>query len=115
VVSSPSLYQIHCEKESAPLFLKRPYGRTLPGIAQGDTGDIILIESDSNDSKITAQTPKEWQPRTANDSAEWRCRPGPHLGGRHGRRLVDEQPVDLGFGRIIVSEKEAPNMLVILV
>jgi hypothetical protein len=34
----------------------------------GDT--LISAENDSNDSKITVQIPKEWQPMAANDRVE---------------------------------------------
>jgi hypothetical protein len=37
----------------------------------GDT--VISIRNGSNDSKITVQIPKEWQPMAANGS-QWQCR-----------------------------------------
>ena len=37
-------------------------------LARGDT--VILTENNSNDSKITVQIPKEWQPMIGNDSVE---------------------------------------------
>ena len=40
---------------------------------------------------------------------------GPHVGGQRGRHGVEGQALDLGFGCIVASEIEAPNMLANLV
>jgi hypothetical protein len=44
-------------------------------VARRDTA--ILTDNGSDDRKISVYIPKEWQPMAANDSVEWRCRPGP--------------------------------------
>jgi hypothetical protein len=45
-------------------------GKIEPPLAVGTGDSVILAENDSDDIKVTAQIPKEWQPMTANDSAE---------------------------------------------
>ena len=100
-------------------------------MAEGDI--VISTVNDSNGSEITVKPTKEWRPIAANGGVEWQCRPWLRACCRassasSGLRASGEKDVsqsmlsllfrrrcfcmsNLGFGRIVTSEMEAPILL----
>ena len=68
-----ALYLYHCCISNPTFHETINLHMTWVPLAMGDT--IILVEIDSNDSKISMQIPKECPPMPANDSVEIQRRP----------------------------------------